>query len=255
MQNALKSPLKFLLICALVVSTAPACLADDDLQQGFQEYRKHDWDEALAHFGAALPIEFNNANLHYHMANCMVHMRQKESAIREYRIAYALDPQGRIGNYSKMCLHLFGIDAAGFLPVPEAPPKIEKNKDKEVDSLAKKDTKDTKDSKDGKDSKDSGLAKVAKYVTEEDLVRQNLQDLMQSKHRPGSAKLQEIGTNVFVRNYKEPPRPETIAVNEKPNGTAKSGDKQSKPVDKQSSKPADKAAASNKPTLSNKTTK
>lgn len=248
MQNALKSPLKFLLICALVVSAAPACLADDDLQQGFQEYRKHDWDEALTHFGAALPIEFNNANLHYHMANCLVHLRHKESAIREYRIAYALDPQGRIGNYSKMCLHLFGIDAAGFLPIPEAPPKIEKSKDKEVDTLAKKDSKDSKDSKESKeakDSKDSGLAKVAKYVTEEDLVRQNLQDLMQSKHRPGSAKLQEIGTNVFVRNYKEPPRAQTIAVNDKSYGPIKPVDKAAssvKSVDKPASKPADKAA-------------
>ncbi|MBI2809563.1 MAG: hypothetical protein HYX67_01850 [Candidatus Melainabacteria bacterium] len=256
MQYSLKLSVKNFFLCAMTLWTIPACHAEDnELQEGMNDYRKHDWSEALSHLGAALPNEFNNANLHYHMANCLVHMRQKESAIREYRIAYALDPQGRIGNYSKMCLHLFGIDAAGFLPMPEAPAKIQRNKDKEVDTLAKKDSTDSKDSK---DSKDSGLAKVAKYVTEEDLIRQNLQDLMQSKHRPGSAKLQEVGTNVFVRNYKEPPKAgQTIADNEKSPGATpaqqgtKSGDKQaSKPADKSATKTSDKPASkpADKPT-------
>jgi hypothetical protein len=218
MQHISKMAMKTLMICGLTLSAIPACYAEEnELQIGMDNYKKHDWSEALAHLGAALPTEFNNANLHYHMANCMVHMRQKESAIREYRIAYAMDPHGKIGNYSKQCLHLFGIDAAGFLPMPEAPPKLDKT-GKEVDSLAKKDSKD---------SKDGALAKVAKYVTEEDRVRQNLQDLMTSKQRPGSAKLQEIGTNVFVRNYKDPARAsQTIATTEKgaaqpkPNGSA-----------------------------------
>ncbi|MFN8552994.1 MAG: hypothetical protein U0103_16095 [Candidatus Obscuribacterales bacterium] len=205
---------KLLVAFTIMTVTSPASNAEaNEFQLGMDNYRKHDWEEALSHLGAALPDEFNNANLHYHMANCMVHMRQKESAIREYRIAYALDPHGKIGSYSKQCLYLFGIDAAGFLPMPEAPPKLEKGK--EVETLAKrdsKDSKDPKDSKDGKDSKDSGLAKVAKYVTEEDRVRQNLQDLMQSKPRPGSAHLQEIGTNVFVRNYKDPSHQQTIAT-------------------------------------------
>ena len=235
MRYSPKIPIKLLLLYAMTLWAIPPCPAEEnELQQGLQEYKRHEWDEALSHLGAALPSEFNNANLHYHMANCMVHMRQKESAIREYRIAYALDPQGRIGNYSKMCLHLFGIDAAGFLPMPEAPAKIE-TKGKEIDTLAKKDSRDAKDAKDSRDAKDSGLAKVAKYVTEEDLVRQNLQDLMQSKHRPGSAKLQEIGTNVFVRNYKEPTRiGETIADNKSSN---KSDNKSSnKPDNKSSSK-------------------
>lgn len=245
MQYSLKlSSVRLFFLCTIALSMIPPCHAEDnEFQDGMLSYKKHDWTDALSHLGAALPSEFNNANLHYHMANCLVHMRQKESAIREYRIAYALDPHGRIGNYSKMCLHLFGIDAAGFLPIPEAPAKIEKNKDKEVDTLAKKDSKDAKESKDGKDSKDSGLAKVAKYVTEEDLIRQNLQDLMASKHRPGSAKLQEIGTNVFVRNYKEPPRVQTIAVNEKQ--TVKSIPP-NKAGDKPASKPADKAAQAKK---------
>jgi len=208
---------KLLIAFTIMTVTSPASNAEaNEFQLGMDNYRKHDWEEALSHLGAALPDEFNNANLHYHMANCMVHMRQKESAIREYRIAYALDPHGKIGSYSKQCLYLFGIDAAGFLPMPEAPPKLEKGK--EVETLAKrdskdsKDSKDPKDSKDGKDSKDSGLAKVAKYVTEEDRVRQNLQDLMQSKPRPGSAHLQEIGTNVFVRNYKDPSHQQTSAT-------------------------------------------
>jgi tetratricopeptide (TPR) repeat protein len=196
MKLALKSQAKTLVLISLVMSTCLPCMAEEsELQQGMSNYRHRDYSEALSHLDAALPSEFNNANLHYHMANCMVHIRQKESAIREYRIAYALDPHGKAGNYSKM--HLFGIDAAGFLPLPEAPPKLEKGKDKDVgkgnegEMLAKK---------------DSGLANVAKYVSEEDKVRQNLLDLMQQKNRPGGAKLQKVGTNEFVRNYKEPPQ-------------------------------------------------
>lgn len=204
------------LFYSTTIGCVQPCRADDpEMQQGMAQYRKHEYVDALTHLGSALSTEFNNANLHYHMANCLVHMRQKESAIREYRIAYALDPYGKIGNYSKMCLHLFGIDAAGALPLPEAPPKIEKKSKDEVDSIALKkpkdtkndaDQKDNKDSKEAKDLKDSSLNRVAKYVSEEEKVKQNLQDLLQQKVRPGNARLQEIGTNVFVRNYKEPQR-------------------------------------------------
>jgi tetratricopeptide (TPR) repeat protein len=198
MKLALKSQGKTLVLISLAMGACLPCMAEEtELKQGMYSYRHRDYSEALSHLDAALPLEFNNANLHYHMANCMVHMRQKESAIREYRIAYALDPHGKAGNYSKMCLHLFGIDAAGFLPLPEAPPKLEKGKAKDegkgngAEIVAKK---------------DSGLANVAKYVSEEEKVRQNLLDLMQQTKRPGGAKLQEVGTNEFVRNYKEPPR-------------------------------------------------
>lgn len=238
MNQISKWSFKLFLIASLALTVIPSGRAEDnDLQIAMDNYRKHDWEEALSHLGAALPSEFNNANLHYHMANCMVHMRQKESAIREYRIAYALDPHGRIGNYSKQCLKLFGIDAAGFLPMPEAPQKLEKGKDVETlakkDSAETKDSKDSRDAKDSKDSKDPSLAKVAKFVTEEDRVRQNLQDLMQSKTRPGSAKLQEIGTNVFVRNYKDPLHPDKPSANS-----------QQKPGDKTSTAPPNSSVKS-----------
>ncbi|HEY9731047.1 MAG TPA: hypothetical protein V6C89_03995 [Drouetiella sp.] len=254
MNQLSKLPFKIFLVAGFALAFISAARAEDnELQLAMDNYRKHDWEEALSHLGAALPSEFNNANLHYHMANCMVHMRQKESAIREYRIAYALDPHGRIGNYCKQCLKLFGIDAAGLLPMPEAPQKIERSKD--VETLAKRDgpetTKDSKDAKDGKDIKDSrdtkdpSLAKVAKFVTEEDRVRQNLADLIQSKPRPGSAKLQEIGTNVFVRNYKDPLHTEkTSAANPQPKpGEKSTANPQQKPGEKSSANPQQKPGA------------
>jgi tetratricopeptide (TPR) repeat protein len=184
MNQISKLSFKLFLIASLALTVIPSVRAEDnDLQIAMDNYRKHDWEEALSHLGAALPSEFNNANLHYHMANCMVHMRQKESAIREYRIAYALDPHGRIGNYSKQCLKLFGIDAAGFLPMPEAPQKLEKGKD--VETLAKKDSAETKDSKDAKDSKDPKDAKDSKdpslaKVAKRDQVLPNYKKLEQT---------------------------------------------------------------------------
>ncbi|HEY9679145.1 MAG TPA: hypothetical protein V6C76_14145 [Drouetiella sp.] len=190
-------------VLACGISTLPSFAAasndESEMQQGMSSYKEHAYPEALGHFGAALPADFNNANLHYHMANCLVHLRQKESAIREYRIAYALEPHSKVGRYSKQCLYLFNIDADGFLPFPEAPAKVEKA--------------DEKEKKDSKESKKDALANVAKFVSEEDKTKQNLLDLMQQKARPGSAKLQQIGTNIFVRNYKEPGKGESKTPN------------------------------------------
>jgi hypothetical protein len=181
----------FKLACAtnlipLCTSTVPA-LADDepeDLRLARNAYLRHEYRQAVGLLGGIAPQEFNDATFHYYMANCMVHMHEKESAIREYRIAYALRPNTTIGRYSKQCLFLFGIDAEGKV---ETKKKDEKDKGKE-------------------DAKpDDGLASVTKYLSEDQrAVARNLDDLIKDKARPGSAKLQKVGTNIFVRNYKDP---------------------------------------------------
>ena len=86
---------------------------DPAMKIGIVKYKEKNYSEAAGYFGMALQAEFNNPSLHYHLANCMVHMRQKDVAIREYRIAYALYPTGTIAKYSQMCLAKFGIDATG----------------------------------------------------------------------------------------------------------------------------------------------
>ncbi|HEY9716000.1 MAG TPA: hypothetical protein V6C69_00920 [Trichormus sp.] len=110
------------LAIALTVVARPALAADgcdiSELSLGMVAYQHSDFTRAIDHFGSAEPDHFNNPNLHYYLANCMVYLHERDSAIREYRIAYALDPRGAIGSYSKMCLDLFGIDAEGSLNAP-----------------------------------------------------------------------------------------------------------------------------------------
>lgn len=181
-------PIKYLPVVVLMTLTSP-CYAEesDDMRLGEADYRNHDYNEAVGHLGAALPTEFNNANLHYHLANCMVHLHQKEAAIREYRIAYALQPTGKVGRYSKQCLHLFGIDAEGKMVSKAA----SKEKDKHPEEPALK--------------QESGLLNVYKFVSDDDYkTAQNLEVLLNEKAHPGSAKLQKVGTSLFVRNYKDP---------------------------------------------------
>lgn len=110
------------LASALAVVARPALAAAEcdisELSLGMCAYQHGDFTRAIDHFASAEPDHFNNPNLHYYLANCMVYLHERESAIREYRIAYALDPRGAIGSYSKMCLDLFGIDAEGSLNAP-----------------------------------------------------------------------------------------------------------------------------------------
>ena len=70
----------------------------------------------LADFGEAASSDFNEPILHYYMANTYVHLNQTESAIREFRIAYALAPAGEIARLSKLGLANFGMDSTGALP-------------------------------------------------------------------------------------------------------------------------------------------
>jgi hypothetical protein len=114
--------------CALTVVARPAtaAVAESDISEfslGMCAYQHNEFTKAIGHFGCAEPDHFLNPNLHYYLANCMVYLHERDSAIREYRIAYALDPHGSIGNYSKMCLDLFGIDAEGSLNAAAAEKK------------------------------------------------------------------------------------------------------------------------------------
>lgn len=98
------------------------------LKQGMQEYQAGDYANAAGHLGAALTTEFNNPVLHYFLANSYIKLNDKKSAIREFRIAYALDPEGEVGKFSKQALSYLGIDA----DVPEkkeAPVSYEKKVD------------------------------------------------------------------------------------------------------------------------------
>lgn len=155
------------------------------------------WAEAAEDFGMALPSEFNNPLLHYYYANCMVHLKHKEAAIREYRIAYALQPVGTIGNYCKQCLDKFGIDAEGKKNTSAKPASSKAD--------TKKPTVEIPEPPSG-----SELAALKVYpkdgsevAVEREKSVQNLRDLMQAKkHKNGAPLPVPVGTNFYVRNYK-----------------------------------------------------
>lgn len=92
----------------------PAAVADPTfLKQGIAEFNAGNYSDAAGHLGAALSTDFNNSVLHYYLGNCYVHMKQRDAAIREFRIAYALDPDKDVGKYAKQALAGLNADISG----------------------------------------------------------------------------------------------------------------------------------------------
>ncbi len=106
---------------AALSSLSPSALADPNfLKQGIAEFNAGNYSDASGHLGAALSTDFNNSVLHYYLGNCYVHMKQREAAIREFRIAYALDPDKDVGKYAKQALA--GLNADGPASATAATP-------------------------------------------------------------------------------------------------------------------------------------
>jgi tetratricopeptide (TPR) repeat protein len=112
-------------ILGIIVAGVFACAARAEspfLKQGIEDYNAGDYQSAISHFGAALASDFNNAVLHYYMASSFVHMKLKDDAIREFRIAYALQPDAEVGKFSKQALGYLGVETDSPKPDKPAPP-------------------------------------------------------------------------------------------------------------------------------------
>ena len=83
---------------------------ESPMEEGIREYTAGKYSDALGHLGGALNSEFNNAKLHYYMGSCYMKLRQKDAAVREFRIAYALEPTGTPGKYAKQALDSLDVD-------------------------------------------------------------------------------------------------------------------------------------------------
>jgi tetratricopeptide (TPR) repeat protein len=83
------------------------------MKQAVEDYRSGHFADAAGNFYATLTREFSNPMVHYYMASCYVHLEDPESAVREFRIAYALAPNTDIGYYSKTALKYFIFNADG----------------------------------------------------------------------------------------------------------------------------------------------
>jgi len=116
---------------------------EDFLKSGIKLYNQGNYQEAIGHLGLARAKEFNNAVLHYYMANAFSQMGKKSDAVREFRIAYALDPESEVGKFSKQALQALGAEkeeteAPPSPPIRQAPPEksaADQLKDKTLSSL------------------------------------------------------------------------------------------------------------------------
>lgn len=109
------------LLSLLWLAPLPALALSPDLRDGIAAYNKGDYKEAVSHLSAALSQDFNNAVLHYYLANSFVNLGQKDSAIREFRIAYALEPEKEAGKLSKLALKYLGAESGEAAPEKKAP--------------------------------------------------------------------------------------------------------------------------------------
>lgn len=202
-----------LLSCATCISadafgeeTAPGAAPEvkpkeDFLAKAQAEYRRREYDDAANDLGAALPDEFNNPVLHYYYANCMVHLRHKDAAIREYRIAYALQPIGTIGDYCKLCLDRFGIDAEGKKSSEPKTPPAKVDVKKSASPAVPEPPTAAELAALKAHPKDGSTSSVERQKSVD-----NLRDLMEQKKMAHGAPLPStVGTNLYVRNYKEAP--------------------------------------------------
>lgn len=119
------------LVLALTIqlTTSPAYALSPALKQGMEEYNQGEYKAAEGHLGQALASDFDNAVLHYYLANTYVHLNKKQDAIKEFRIAYALEPTKEVGKLSKVALGYLGVEEGESekkekeKEIPKTPPK------------------------------------------------------------------------------------------------------------------------------------
>ncbi len=133
-----------------VVAVSICCLpvfaeSSDEVNSGIRAFNSGNYKKAIQILGGALSTHFNNAKVHYYLANAYAKSGKNEAAVREYRIAHALDPESEVGKFSKQALdHLtddFKKDAppeTAALPKPPPPPSAkERQLSKTLSSLDK----------------------------------------------------------------------------------------------------------------------
>jgi thioredoxin-like negative regulator of GroEL len=101
----------FLLPMLIDTSVSPATAANKFLQQGIDAFNHGRYNDAIGLLGAAKQTESDNPTLHYYLASALLKMRQTPDAIREYKIAMALQPDGQIAKYSQAALQALGAVA------------------------------------------------------------------------------------------------------------------------------------------------
>ncbi len=87
---------------------APMAFSNELLTKAISEYNRGNYPNAIGLFGQAESTEFNNPILHYYLANALAKTNQKADAIKEYKVALAMAPQGQMAAYCRQGLVALG---------------------------------------------------------------------------------------------------------------------------------------------------
>jgi tetratricopeptide (TPR) repeat protein len=204
MNHLSRKAIPFLLLFAATGVSAPFALADNPfLLQGIKEYYAGDYLNAAGHFGEAESADFNDPKLHYYFGNTYVHLNQRDAAIREYRISYALDPTGEAGTLAKNALVLCGAEkenatseknAKGALSTKTLPedPRLK-------DALTRLQQATDNVKQNASTSAQAQAAGISKLSDEQaELLKKHTQDLiddLKHVHRIGGAMAEEARTD------------------------------------------------------------
>jgi hypothetical protein len=101
------------------------------MTKGVQDYKTGHYADAAKNLSAAVKSDFNDPILHYYLGSSYVRLQQKDAAIREFRIAFALQPDEEVGRLSKQALALLGVEMGSdvevtsmFIIAPAPKPKL-----------------------------------------------------------------------------------------------------------------------------------
>jgi thioredoxin-like negative regulator of GroEL len=115
-KSSVRFALSLFLVTMLVgTSGSSAQAANKFLQQGIDAFNHGQYNDAIGLLGAAKQTESDNPTLHYYLASALVKLKQNTDAIREYKIAMALQPDGQLAQYCQAALQALGAAAPAAL--------------------------------------------------------------------------------------------------------------------------------------------
>lgn len=98
---------------------SPAIAGSEFLDKAIAAYNAGNYNEAMGLLGEAESRDFNDPVLHYYLANTLSHLDSKDEAIKEYKIALAMQPDGQMAAYCHDALRALGVEATAMSPPNE----------------------------------------------------------------------------------------------------------------------------------------
>ena len=142
----------------------PILASTSQTDKGVAAYNAGEYREAIKLLGDAKATDFTNPLLHYYLANALLKLGAKESALKEYKLARDLQPDGQMADYCEAAIQKLSP------PLPKSPAESGKTaddqsgkstsasttKENEASSAQSSSTSSSKTADGGKPSADAG---------------------------------------------------------------------------------------------------